>query len=548
MPHRPSPESPAPDSPALGPSAPVLIVGAGPVGLTLACVLARHGVRARIIDAHSEPSPWCRAIGVTPRTLEVMEDLGLAGALIDAGLWIDGLRTIVHGYPARDTTSDFADLPYAQLGVPQPATEAILARHLAGLGIGVERGVSLEALAQDEAGVEARFADGGTGRFAYVVGCDGAHSTVRPQLGIEFEGEAWPMEFMLGDVHIDWDLPRGRALFAVKPMADAAPDLFVAVPLPERGRYRVSMIAPERLWTPGGGSDHGIQLDRPGASLADLQEVADRLLPEPARMSDLRWSSLFRISMRLAARYREGRCFLAGDAAHIHPPTGGQGMNTGIQDAYNLGWKLALVVQGIAGAALLDSYEAERQPVAEDVIARTVEQSMSFGKPRRAEDRLADTQVLVTYRDGPLAGGQGVGGHTAGRVQPGDRLPDAQGLRRYGLGFPLRLFDAVRGPDPVLLATVTAASLPALETLVRRLRADLPLPLRVVAVAPGESMLEEPPGIALHYDAAGMFAAAFGPGPLALLVRPDKHVGWAGTPEEGEALARWLAALLARPA
>ena len=286
----------------------ILSVGAGPVGLTLAAVLVRHGVRVRLVDKLAAASPYCRAIGVTPRTLEVMDDLGLAGALVDAGIWLDGLRTLVHGHPARDSDNDFADLPYAQLGVPQDATERLLAGHLAGRGVGIERGVELAGLTQDEAGVEARFADGASARFAYVVGCDGAHSAVRRVLGIAFEGEAWPMEFMLGDVRIDWDLPpeqdlpRGRALFALRPIPEAPPDLFVAIPLPERGRYRVSMVAPERLGAPGQGTGHGIQIDRPGATLADLQEVADRLLPDPPRLSELRWSSIFRIPTRLAAR------------------------------------------------------------------------------------------------------------------------------------------------------------------------------------------------------------------------------------------------------
>ncbi|MCB4767975.1 FAD-dependent monooxygenase [Ancylobacter sp. Lp-2] len=523
----------------------ILIVGAGPVGLTLAAVLARHGVRARMVDKLPAPSPYCRAIGITPRTLEVMDDLGLAGALVEAGIWLDGLRTYIHGSPARETENDFSDLPYAQLGVPQYATERLLAGHLADLGIPIERGVELTGLKPDGEGVEASFADGSSARFAYVVGCDGAHSAARRALGIAFEGEAWPMEFMLGDVHIDWDLPpgrglpRGRALFALRPIPEAPPDLFVAIPLPERGRYRVSMVAPERLGAPGQGTGHGIQIDRPGATLDDLQEVADRLLPEPPTLSDLRWSSIFRISMRLAARYGSGRVFIAGDACHIHPPTGGQGMNTGIQDAYNLGWKLAAVARGEAGPALLASYEAERRPVAEAVIARTVEQSLNFGRPRPPEDRLADTQLLVNYRGGPLS----VGG-AVGPVEPGDRLPEVQGLRRHGLGFPLRLADAVRGPDIVLLVAVRGGEVLALEALAARLRVTVRAPLRVVAVAPGDAVLEAPPGVSLFYDAAGMFAAAFGPAPAALIVRPDKYVGWAGAAGDAEGMLDYLTGVL----
>ncbi|MBS7541561.1 FAD-dependent monooxygenase [Ancylobacter oerskovii] len=516
----------------------MLIVGAGPVGLVLAAVLARQGLRARLVERLAAPSPYCRAIGITPRTLEVMDDLGLAGELVAAGLWLDGLRTLVHGYPARETENDFSDLPYAQLGVPQYATERILAEHLARHGIGIERGVELVGLVQDGEGVEATFADGSAARFSHVVGCDGAHSAVRRALGIPFEGEAWPMAFMLGDVRIDWDLPRGRALFAIRPAPDAPPDFFVAIPLPERGRYRVSMVAPERLWPSGEGGargvEHGILADRPGAALADLQEVADRLLPDPPALSDLRWSSIFRISMRLAARYGEGRVFIAGDACHIHPPTGGQGMNTGIQDAYNLGWKLAAVLRGGAGPELLASYEAERRPVAEEVIARTVEQSMSFGKPKKPEDRLADTQLLVNYRGGPLSAGTAFG-----PVAPGDRLPEVQGLRRHGIGFPLRLADAVRGPDWVLLAAVRPDGLPALEGLAARLKSALRLPPRVIVVVPGDAPLEDAPGVSLHHDAAGMFAAALGASG-AWLVRPDKYLGWTGAADDAGGMLDYL--------
>ena len=506
--------------------APVLVVGAGPVGLTLAAELARHGVRVRLIDKLAEPSPYCRAIGVTPRSLEMFEDMGVAGEMIDAGLWLDGVRMPLPGRPPRDVRRDLSDLPYAALGVPQYETERVLAAHLARFGIAPERGVSLVGLTQEGDAVRVEL-DGPHGRetaaFRFVVGCDGAHSAVRKALGIAFDGEGWPFEFMLGDVAIDWDVPRGLAVFAVKPVDDAPPDLFVAVPLPDLGRYRVSAMAPARLSAPaGGGTDHGIQADRAGASLADLQEVADRLLPERATLRDMRWSSIFRISMRLAARYRDGNVFIAGDACHIHPPTGGQGMNTGMQDAYNLAWKLALVAKGEADPRLLDSYEAERRPVAAAVIARTTEESLNFGK-RGSGDRLADTQVLVSYRGGPLA-------PTVGEeLSAGDRMPDVQGLRRHGLGFPLRLYEVLKGTRFVLLVPM-AGTTAAVEELATDLHRRWPGVLRVVAVAPGGATPDEVPGIVVLADAAGEFATTFG-GSQAWLVRPDNYLGWCGPAE-----------------
>ncbi len=221
---------------------------------------------------------------------------------------------------------------------------------------------------------------------------------MRHALGIAFEGDAFPMMFMLGDVRIDWDLPRGMALRALRLVEDDAPDMFIAIPLPEPGRYRVSTLAPPDAAQPAG-TNHGIQSELRGPDLAEIQAVADRLLPKKPRLSDMRWSSMFRISMRLAERYRLGRVFIAGDAAHIHPPTGGQGMNTGIQDAYNLAWKLALVLKGAAPETLLDSYEAERRPVGAEVVARTRAASENYGREQGDRpDRLADTQIRVSYR------------------------------------------------------------------------------------------------------------------------------------------------------
>lgn len=503
----------------------ILVVGAGPVGLTLASELARHGAKVRCIDKSVKPSPYCRAIGVTPRTLEVFEDMGIARAIIDAGLWLTGARVAVAGSPVRDVSHDFSDLPYSELGIPQYAIEATLAAHLRAFGVTVERGMSLAGLAQRDGAVEVEIDTPGgpeQARYRYVVGCDGAHSAVRKALGIAFEGDAFPMEFMLGDVHMDCNLPRGLALRAMKLVENDAPDFFVAIPLPEHGRYRVSMLAPKQLSAaPGPGTDHGIQAERAGVTLAHLQAVADRVMPERAVLSDMRWSSIYRISMRLAARYRVGNAFIAGDACHIHPPTGGQGMNTGIQDAYNLAWKMALVADGRASAALLDTYEAERRPVAADVVARTTEQSINFGREKTPPHRLQDTQLLISYRDGPLSSGSGTA-----KIVAGDRVPDIQGLRRRGIGFPVRLFDLLKGTQFVLLVWLPGGDSANVEACAAHLHKLWPGLVRVVAITPCEELANEPHGIELVHDAAGRFAATFGvDGDAAWLVRPDNYVG-----------------------
>lgn len=549
----------------------ILVVGAGPVGLTVAAELARNGVGVRIIEKALAPSPYCRAIGVTPRTLEVYDDMGIARPMIDAGLWLEGVRIQVKGVMNRTRRVDLSDLPYAALGIPQGDTERILAAHLGSFGVQVERGVSFSALTQGDRIVRADLtaADGSrdVGHFSYVIGCDGAHSAVRHALGIPFEGEAFPYPFMLGDVHADWpeeaDLPRGFALRAMELKEDGPPDLFIAIPLPERGRYRVSMLAEAEVGDAPApdGIAHGIQADRPGVTLAALQAVADRVMDRPPVLSDLRWSSQFRISMRLAARYRVARGFIAGDAAHIHPPTGGQGMNTGIQDAYNLAWKLALVVKGQAGEALLDSYEAERRPVAQEVIARTTEESVNLGRRRKPPGRLADTQILVSYRDS-AGGTQNAGPRPKGALQPGDRAPDVQGLRRQGIGFPLRLFDLLRGTAHVLLVSIAAdpADLRALELEAASFIAG-DLPLRVVAVTPQRALEHVPvlgrlaaahgpgpAGLALVHDAAGAFAAAYhAPAGTAILVRPDGYIGWIGQPFTAAGLRAYLAGVLGHP-
>jgi 2-polyprenyl-6-methoxyphenol hydroxylase-like FAD-dependent oxidoreductase len=519
----------------------VLVVGAGPVGLTMAAELARHGVRCRIVDRLAKPSPHCRAIGVTPRTLEIWDDMGIAREMIDAGLWIDGLRSIIHGYPSNDAHLDLSDLPYSELGLPQYETERLLARHLGRFGVAVERGTSLQALKQDDKGVTIRLERTGgvaeEARFRYVVGCDGAHSAVRHALGITFQGDAFPMMFMLGDVHIAWDLPRGMALRALRLAEDAAPDMFIAIPLPEPGRYRVSMLAPAELASTGG-SDHGIQSEARGPNLGEIQAVADDLVPAKPRISDLRWSSMFRISMRLAEYYRRGRVFIAGDAAHIHPPTGGQGMNTGIQDAYNLAWKLALVLGGQAPEGMLDSYEAERRPVGAEVVARTRAASESYGRePGGKADRLADTQVLVSYRGTAWVGDDT--SSTGAGLAAGDRAPDAGGLRRHGLGFPLRLHDILRGTKHVLVAGLAPGRGPDLAAFAGEIQPRLRVPIRIIGIAAAERLADQA-GIALYRDAEGSFSEKYGAPDAAFLIRPDGYIGWHGKSYRDSGLLAYL--------
>jgi 2-polyprenyl-6-methoxyphenol hydroxylase-like FAD-dependent oxidoreductase len=513
----------------------VLIVGAGPVGLTMAAELARHGVRCRIIDKLAAPSGYCKAIGVTPRTLEVWDDMGIAREMIDAGLWLRGLRMIIAGQ-TTDSVIDLPNQPYGNLGLPQFATERILTEHLTRFGIGVERGVMLSDLCDKGPVVEAELLREG-GRFErtefrYVIGCDGAHSAVRRALKIGFAGDRFPMSFMLGDVTIDWDLAPGFTCFSIVPRENNAPDFIVAIPLPDRNRYRLTILASPELFSEDDGQenqarglDHGIASERPGPSLEQLQIVVDRLLPGAPRLENLRWSSLFGISMRLADSYRVGNVFIAGDAAHIHPPTGGQGMNTGIQDAYNLAWKLALVVHGHADERLLGSYDAERRPMGAAVVERTRAASMSFGRERvTKENRLADTQLLINHRGSPLV--TGAEGSAETRLRPGDRAPDVLGLRREKVGFPLRLFDVLRGTTHVLLCSFTGASNAITQDLKGLLASATDL-LRIVIIASGHEEPPDLPGVTTLHDEAEAFLAAYGGAPgYIYLVRPDGYIAY----------------------
>ncbi|WP_263355630.1 FAD-dependent monooxygenase [Acidicapsa ligni] len=527
----------------------VLVVGAGPVGLTMAAELARHGVPCRIIDRLANPLPYCRAIGVTPRTLEVWDDMGIVQPLIDAGLWLRSTRSIVNQSPARDIKIDYSDLPYGPLGIPQPETERVLTEHLSRFNIPVERPVTLVSLEQDSEGITAQLthSDGSTesAAFQYIVGCDGAHSAVRRLLAITFEGDHFPIDFMLGDVLLDCDLPRGMMLRSINTNENGPPDFFIAIPLPERNRFRVSMLAPSNTFG-NSESAHGLQAERETPSLEQLQTVADRLLPTKTSLSDLRWSSLFRISMRLASRYRTGRGFIAGDAAHIHPPTGGQGMNTGIQDAYNLAWKMALVLKGNTSPELLDTYEAERRPVGADVVSRTRTQSEQFGRKEASQqERLADTQILLNYRGSTLSKNDVSEALENLPIQAGDRAPDCYGLHRENIRAPFRLFDITRGIDHVLLLYVGQFSAPGqaelVESLAQKLKMTPGPKCRLVAIcSPGTERFDAI-GATILIDRNNEFASAYAPGiNTGYIVRPDGYIGYHARPITESAVLNYL--------
>ncbi|MFF1677108.1 FAD-dependent oxidoreductase [Streptomyces sp. NPDC058256] len=321
----------------------VAVVGAGPAGLALAVTLAASGVDFVVLDKLTEGANTSRAAVVHARTLEVLDELGASEELIARGIQVT--RFAVREGSRRLLTVPFEKLPTAHpytLMVPQYETESVLLDRLRALGGDVHRPYEVASVVQDEDGVTLTMSTGETLRAAYAVGADGMHSTVREAAGIGFTGSAYSESFVLADVVMDW--APGPSEVSLTFGTDG---LAVVAPLPG-GHYRVVATVDDAPPTP---------------DLAFVQRLLDERAPGQAKVTGIAWSSRFRVHHRVADRYRAGRLFLAGDAAHVHSPAGGQGMNTGIQDGYALGQALA--------TGRLDGYEARRRPVAQRVVAFT---------------------------------------------------------------------------------------------------------------------------------------------------------------------------------
>src|SRR5688572_26270154 len=327
----------------------VLITGAGPTGLVLALWLTKLGVKARIIDKTAEPGTTSRAVAVQARTLEFYRQFGLAQAVVEAGLKISRVNLWVAGRNAAQLSlaqmgEGLSPFPFA-MTYPQDAHERLLIEHLEALGVTVERSTELVRFEQNDAQVRAliRTPDGAEEwyNFAYLAGCDGAHSTVRNALGISFPGGTYSGVFYVADVDATGPATDGEIHVDVEE-AD-----FLAV-FPLKGTGRLRLIGPA-TWVR--------DVDR-AMTFDDVNDRAIRNLQ--LNVTSVNWFSTYRVHHRVAARFRAGRAFLVGDAAHVHSPVGGQGMNTGIGDAVNLAWKLAAVLKHEAPESLLGTYEIER--------------------------------------------------------------------------------------------------------------------------------------------------------------------------------------------
>ena len=431
----------------------VLVVGAGPTGLTLAAQLLARGICARIIDKGEGPASQSRALGIHARTLELLDTMGLADAFIGQGHRVRRLRM----YAGQ---RNLLDLDLARNGsrygftlhLPQSQTETLLRARVRELGGTIEQRAELVRLAERGDAVDATLRDA-TGReievsARYVVGCDGAHSRVRHQTGLPFEGQPYPQDWLLADVALDGAGSNDAVHAFFRP--NGLP--LVCIPMGGQ-RWRLVMA---------NAGDRGGQ----PPTFAEIQELVAERAPRPIEVSGPEWLSSFRCHLRSATSYRRGRVLLAGDAAHIHSPAGGQGMNTGMMDAHNLAWKLALVTDGRAPDALLDTYGQERIPVAAGVLKFTDKLTGLLTMRNRAKRAMRDTaipvvsrvpmvqraaarklsQLSVAYPRSPLTQ---PGGHGRG-PKPGDRFPDVEVHTEHG---PARLHHLLGSGRHVLIVS-----------------------------------------------------------------------------------------------
>ncbi|MEO1273131.1 MAG: FAD-dependent oxidoreductase [Myxococcota bacterium] len=549
----------------------VLIIGAGPTGLTLACELARRGIRLRIVDAQPQPANTSRALGIHARSLELFADMGVLDALQDVGLRIHATNVYSDGRRLANISFDdgHTSHPY-MLSVPQHDTERILTEALQGHGVHVERNIKLERLTVVHPELARARLVHGDGviedlEVSWVVGCDGAQSTVREQLGLAFKGQTTAEHFVLADVHIDWSMPHDEiAMFL------ASDGLLVTLPMPGEGRYRV--IA-------GTGQD--------GMSSPHLDQIRTRAKRSAMHMtlSEPTWLSSFRIHRRMAEAYRKGPVFLAGDAAHIHSPIGGQGMNTGVQDAYNLGWKLAQTIHKQAYVSLLDSYEAERRPIAEhtlesaDRATRVIALRGTLSQQLRNNlaSALGGFEVIqrrlirrlgmlsLNYRQSPIVD-QHRRSLTGARLLPnnssespswrdwmdfgaapaaGDHVPDVVYDENPDRS-PKRLFSLLHNTHHHLLLfdgqAQTSEGYRNMERIGRLVQNRFGHHMRVHMIVPG---IRRPPTLQWHgsvvQDVEKALHQRFGAGSDCLyVIRPDGYVGYRSQPSDMKLLFRYL--------
>lgn len=537
---------------------PVLIVGAGPVGLTAAAALQSYGVQCRLIDKSPVPTDQSKAIVVWCRTLELLDKLGLAEKLIENGLKLTGASVyagrsrLVH----LNLTSDETEFGFP-LVIPQNETERLLTEYLADKNVTVERKVELVTFSQtaDEVSCTLRHADGQLEEVTapWVIGCDGAHSTVRHTLGWDFVGKTDPNEFMLADVDIDG--PLSKSEISVFWHDDGVIAFF---PL---NAHRFRMLADLGTAT--------AQNSLTEVTLAQAQGLADRRGPGGLTLSNPYWLSCFRINERKVSKYFDGRVLLAGDAAHIHSPAGGQGMNTGMQDAFNLAWKLALIqrAQG-KSEPLLQSYTIERSAVGDQVLKSAERFTMLatlrspaarwlrnhiipiLGSFPVVQDRIRNEwfELSINYRHSPLTADHGP--RVTGGLSAGDRLCDAP-LTSATDSSSSRLFPATNTRRHVLLLLpgsddqASAAQLIEIAKVVEEVFPELLSPLLIVGKE--DDSITASQNIPVWIDSEGTLHERLHANTSTLIVvRPDGYLGFRCQPADRQRLLTFLGSYLIR--
>ncbi len=548
----------------------VLVTGAGPTGLTMSLELVRHGLSFRIVDEGVRtPAQQSRALAIQARTLELLEKLDLAEEIVASGNRLGAINSYADGKRLVHLTLAELESRYPFLLIlPQSQTETLLEERLNRLGVSVERETRLIEFTQDVDGVSATLerADGSAERIhsSWLVGCDGAHSAVRHKLGLGFEGTSDPELWALADTELDTSLPDdelhvffGEGVLFMAPIGGG-------------------------LWRVGGNLPGESRSLEEEPSVEEIQALIDARASTEAKLGEPRWLSYFHFHSRITRSFRRGRVFLAGDAAHIHSPAGGQGMNTGIQDALNLAWKLALVHRGLARPTLLDSYEAERRPVARRVVSATnlltntltlrnpatrtlrnlVLPRVTSLEPVRERIRGNLSQIRVGYSGSPIVR-EGLSEVRNGRPgtlnsrlrsrkgpAPGDRAPDATLLRpdtreviRFSeltkdIGHDLLLFPGITGRS--------AESLRRFHDIAEQVWGKYSEQVTVHLVLP---MWTLPPGLSwdgsLLLDPDRTLHRLYGAREARLyLIRPDGYVAFRGGADSAEKLHTYLGAVL----
>jgi 2-polyprenyl-6-methoxyphenol hydroxylase-like FAD-dependent oxidoreductase len=555
----------------------VLVIGGGPVGLAMGCELLRYGLSCRVVEVKREREPWSKAAAIQPRTLEVLRRMGVAEPIVKNGNPIYGMNIRAKGRLLShvDISLDGTPYPY-MLGLSQKRTEEILEGQLKDRDGALERGVELTAFEQSASGVLATLTrhDGEVEEVeaSYLIGCDGARSFVRKSLGLAFEGSTFEQTLVHADLQVDFP-------FEVDPHEGHA---FIAeggalgfLPLFGEGKYRLIAMAPAK------------EIASP--TLEDFEDLVKERAPEfDIKLSNPEWLMAFRFHSRIVSQYRVGRVLLAGDAAHIHSPAGAQGMNIGIQDAFNLAWKLALVHRGLAKDELLDSYDAERRPVGKTVVETTdagtqrALRVMKLRNPiavglRNQLIKFVTASHLVTDRAFEAIAGLKTGYAGSPIVSQyhssiwqakigssrTDETPDLRSWMRFEHGPAVgsrvadmdlveegtTLFDLLTGTNHQLFlfdgAADTADGYENLATIARHVQEQYGGAIFVYTVVPNEKAADALEGVSpLINDHDFELHSHFGAGTESLyLVRPDGYVGYRSQPAEAEHLYEYLSSL-----